>query len=511
MPSIYQPRRPRASPLWQLVHHGWDDFLANYESKHRKDLGQLHPAATATVESFLRCGDLASGFTRLQCTDCGHERLLAFTCKGRHFCPSCHQRRVRSTSDWIATAVCHEVPHRQFVFTIPKVLRGIFRKRRQLLTHLFHTATETLRDAFRTRLALPDGKLGAIAAVHTFGDYLIFHPHLHVLAADGLFASDGRFHSMPVEDLAPAIELFRHRFLHALREAKLISPKKLADLLAWKHSGFHIHDGGEKPVPGHDSAGRKRLAEYLLRHPFSLQKITWNETTKTVIYRSKRHHTTKRNFEIFKAPDFIAAALLHLPPKGQQTVRYYGVYSNKTRGLAPEKRGTGGSPVPLLLPPPPSSATQSPNDPISQSPFLIPPPPKQSARDMRPLWRDLILQVWGGDPRECPCCKGTLKPVRHVIRREQIEFFLRLHGLWEGLIKLPRPPPPPFDIHTMEPIEPPWLAIKEWIPDDEPNLDWFNRPRNQSNPDPEGFDQRSGWQPAEIRLDDGRTLVLDEF
>ena len=48
----------------------------------------LHPAATATVETFLRCGDLVSGFT----------------CKGRHFCPSCHQRRVRSTSDWMATA-----------------------------------------------------------------------------------------------------------------------------------------------------------------------------------------------------------------------------------------------------------------------------------------------------------------------------------------------------------------------------------------------------------------------
>jgi hypothetical protein len=165
----------------------------------------------------------------------------------------------------------------------------------QLLTHLFHTATETLRDAFRTRLDLPDGRIGAIAAVHTFGDYLIFHPHLHVLAANGLFTPDGHFHCMPAEDLDPAIELFRHRFLHALREAKLISPGKLADLLTWKHSGFHIHDGGEKPVAAHDSAGRKRLAEYLLRHPFSLQKITWNATTQTVIYHSKRHHTTKRN------------------------------------------------------------------------------------------------------------------------------------------------------------------------------------------------------------------------
>ena len=99
------------------------------------------------------------------------------------------------------------------MITIPKVLRGIFRKRRHLLTLLFHTAISTLQDAFRTRLGLPDGRIGAIAAVHT-----------------------------------------------------------------------------------------------------SQEKITWNPTTKTVIYRSKRHHTTTRNFEIFKAPDFIAAALLHLPP-----------------------------------------------------------------------------------------------------------------------------------------------------------------------------------------------------
>jgi hypothetical protein len=63
---------------------------------------------------------------------------------------------------------------------------------------------------------------------------LIFHPHLHVLAADGLFTPDGRFHCMPAEDLAPAIELFRHHFLQALREGKHISPKKLADLLSWK-------------------------------------------------------------------------------------------------------------------------------------------------------------------------------------------------------------------------------------------------------------------------------------
>jgi len=96
---------------------------------------------------------------------------------------------------------------------------------------------------------------------HGWDDYLIYHPHLHVLAADGLFTPDGRFHCMPAEDFASTIELFRHRFLHALHDAKLISPSKLANLLAWKHSGFNIHHGGEQPVPAHDTAGRKRLAE----------------------------------------------------------------------------------------------------------------------------------------------------------------------------------------------------------------------------------------------------------
>jgi hypothetical protein len=287
MPSIHHIRRPRASPLWQIVHLAWEDFLAGYENRHRRTMGPLRPEAVATVRAFVRCGDLAAGFTRFHCPDCGHEKLLAFTCKARHFCPACHQRRVRQTGQWIAASVCHDVPHRQFVFTFPKMLRGIFRKRRHLLHLLFQTATECLRDAFRTRLGLPEGRIAAAAAVHTFGDYLVFHPHLHLF---------------------------------------------VADLLAWKHSGFHI-DGGENPVGPGDTKGRQRLAEYLLRAPFSLQKIHWNPKTSTVIYRSRRSWRTKRNFEVFTATDFLAAAIDHIPPRGQQTIRYYGLYSNKSRGL----------------------------------------------------------------------------------------------------------------------------------------------------------------------------------
>jgi hypothetical protein len=86
-----------------------------------------------------------------------------------------------------------------------------------------------------------------------------------------------------------------------------------------------------------------------------------------------------------------------------------------------------------------------------------------------------------------------------------------LHGPSEGIVALPRPPPP-IDFDTTEPIEPiapPSQAINEWIPDDGPDLDWFNRPRNPSNPDPDGYDQRPVWKPEEIQLDDSGILILE--
>jgi len=184
-----------------------------------------------------------------------------------------------------------------------------------------------------------------------------------------------------------------------------------------------------------------------------------------------------------------------------RNVWYYGIYSNKSRGIAPPAHFS-------TINAPQKQPKPDPSKPIQI--LLIPAPPRRRARDMRPLWRDLILKVWGGDPLQCPCCKGTMKGFGLFLRREKIEFFLRLHGLWQGLIHLPRPPPPPFDIETMEPIEPPWQAIKEWIPDDEPDLNWFNQERKPAGDDSRWYDQSPAWQPTEIPLGDGLTLVLED-
>ncbi len=64
-----------------------------------------------------------------------------------------------------------------------------------------------------------------------------------------------------------------------------------------------------------------------------------------------------------------------------------------------------------------------------------------------------------------------MRRVEIIVRLEDVEFFLRFHGLWEGLVSFPPPPDPPFDIETLEPIDPLWQAIRAWISadDDEPH------------------------------------------
>ena len=69
-------------------------------------------------EKFIRCGTLEQGFARVRGDDCQHEYLLAFSCKGRWFCPSCHQRKVQSTSAHLVDPVLLQVDHRHYVFAL---------------------------------------------------------------------------------------------------------------------------------------------------------------------------------------------------------------------------------------------------------------------------------------------------------------------------------------------------------------------------------------------------------
>jgi hypothetical protein len=189
----YRPRQPRASPVWQVFRHHWPAYLIRQKAGISAKHGPLAEHIPSAVGAFLRCGDLHAGFTRLQCPDCRHEYLLAFTCKQRGLCAACHQRRTLTEAAFIADEVCVAVPHRHLVLTVPRLLRGHFTGKPALLGELALAARDAITAWLRDRTGCPTGQPGLVMVVQTFGDFLLWHPHVHVLVTAGVFAKDGGF------------------------------------------------------------------------------------------------------------------------------------------------------------------------------------------------------------------------------------------------------------------------------------------------------------------------------
>jgi hypothetical protein len=124
--GAYKPRNPKASAPYQCVQAHFAEFEASYITRYQEQYGFYRPVISRVVEKFLSCGDLTKGFARVHCDTCRHEYLLALSCKGRYLCPSCHQKRVLQFGAWVAEDVLAPVPHRQYVFTVPKMLRIYF-------------------------------------------------------------------------------------------------------------------------------------------------------------------------------------------------------------------------------------------------------------------------------------------------------------------------------------------------------------------------------------------------
>src|SRR5208283_6175386 len=200
--QVYRARNPKKSPLWQCANRHYDEFEEIYPERYQPRYRLLRPIIPEVVHKFLDCGNLERGFARVRCDHCEHEYLLAFSCKSRWFCPSCHQKNVQATARFILDQVVAAVPHRHYVLAIPRMLRPYFQRHRHLLKRLCTLAQESLCEYLRTALDCPQGVPGIIMTLHTFGEYLDFHPHIHALVADGLLLRDP-----PVSPAAPASSL----------------------------------------------------------------------------------------------------------------------------------------------------------------------------------------------------------------------------------------------------------------------------------------------------------------
>ena len=159
--------------------------------------------------------------------------------------------------------------------------------------------------------------------MQTFGDLANFNPHLHVLAADGRFTA-----LAPVPEALLA-EGFRRAVLAFLVKAGAIADELRVKMLGWRYcGGVSAHNR----VRVGDREGRMKLVGYMIRAPMSLEKMTYDPASGTVIYRSKIHLGLKRNFQVMPGAQWLELLCKHIPDRHEHLVRYVGWYSNRARG-----------------------------------------------------------------------------------------------------------------------------------------------------------------------------------
>jgi len=124
--KAYNPRHPERTLLYRTVAEHFETWLDLASAGQFDGQGDHHTPAPYVEKAFrkyLECGIFAHGFARARCDDCGHDYLVAFSCKGRGVCPSCNTRRMAEAAAHLTDHVFPRLPVRQWVLSVPKRLR----------------------------------------------------------------------------------------------------------------------------------------------------------------------------------------------------------------------------------------------------------------------------------------------------------------------------------------------------------------------------------------------------
>ena len=416
--GVYRPRRPQASPLYRLIEDHFEEFCTVYDERFSRRWGYWRKVVGDVVEKFQACGILKHGFARVRCGGCRHEFLLAFSCKCRYFCPSCHAKRLAIWRIWLEETLLADVPHRQVVLAVPKRLRPYFLYDRKLLGELSRVAARTVTAFIRATVGEKDLSVGIVSSIQTHGSLANWHPHLHLLVTDGGFRPDGTFVHLPLHDVATLTEAFRRAVLKMFVKRELLDIETAQGMLAWPHSGFHVHDAVW--VAADDKEFTVRLARYCARNPVALGRMEYDEQQSAVTYRSDKPTGPTAGSETSDALEFLAKLTSHIPDKNQVLQRYYGFYSSRQRAKRREANGDG-----------------------IEQPLEIVDPEPEAVREAKRRWANLLRRILEVEPLRCPRCgETTMRIVSFITEPKTIDKILEHLRRIQTSRRRQRAPPP---------------------------------------------------------------------
>lgn len=312
-----------------------------YRRAHEGHLGRIERRVMSAIEL---CRTAALGGHTEACTECGLVRCAYNSCRNRH-CPKC---QGDARAEWLAArqAELLPVPYFHVVFTLPAPVAEIaFQNKAAVYAILFRTAIETLRTIAADPKHL-GAELGVVAVLHTWGQTLRHHPHVHcVVPGGGPSLDDTRWVAcrpgffLPVRVLS---RLFRRLFLDALRAAfeagHLGFFGELAGLAEPAAFVQHLRDLRRiewvvyaKPPFGGPAQVLGYLGRYTHRVAIANSRLI-DMTDDHVAFRWKdyRHHGRTKIMTL-EAGEFIRRFLLHALPDGFHRIRHYGFLANGHR------------------------------------------------------------------------------------------------------------------------------------------------------------------------------------
>ena len=315
------------------------DYGAAYLKRYRPSREQWQ-----VLNAVVQCRTAALGGHLNRCERCAHEVPVYNSCRNRH-CPKC---QGAARADWLEQREQEllDVEYFHVVFTLPSELAPLaLQNRRAVYGMLFRAASETLLTLARDPKHL-GAEIGCLAVLHTWGQNLHAHPHLHCIVPGGGIGLDGeRWVScrdgffLPVRVLS---RLFRGKFTAQLQRAwehqQLGFHGSLRDLdhpQRWKAWLQPLRDKDwvvyAKPPFGGPQQVLKYLARYTHRVAISNHRLVAVEDAKVTFRWKDYAHGYRQRTMSLDAVEFLRRFLLHVLPKGFVRVRYYGFLANRHR------------------------------------------------------------------------------------------------------------------------------------------------------------------------------------
>lgn len=323
--------------------------VATVFRQHGDDFLEVHghgtsPEQRRALRDIAICRTAALGGHKYKCDCCDHEEIAYNSCRNIH-CPKCQARR---RAKWLRGQAACLLPVQYFhvVFTLPEGLGPLaLQNKRVLYSTLFRAASDALLTIGRDPKHL-GAELGCLAVLHTWGQNLLHHPHLHCVVPNGGLSSD-RSHwvsgrkdfFLPVRVLS---RFFRAQFLRLLRQAyargELSLKGKLAALAqasAWQHflesltrTEWVVY---AKPPFGSAVQVLKYLARYTYRVAIANSRlVSLHDDSVTFQWKDYAHGGQQKTMTV-RAVEFIRRFLLHVLPPGFVRIRHYGFLSNRFR------------------------------------------------------------------------------------------------------------------------------------------------------------------------------------